>query len=173
MINFRKPMIVSVVILAAATLYISDQYVYSWVGFLSGKMGNCDFKQVTTSTAKDGEYKKLNYPVDLARTAERLRTDQNYEVTGNENNLTISRNFADLKYSILFENRENQDTSGVYYKYSIDCANCEISSLPGEKCTTADFQLYKKIYHIIEDLSLDHRAAYELQSGLKIVRQNF
>lgn len=171
--NFRKPIIVFVILLSIATLYVTDQYVYSWLGFLAAKTGSCDFKQVTTSTTKEDKYKKLNYSVNLTRTVERLKSDQNYKITDNEKSLIISRSFDNLKYSISFEVRENQETPDIYYKYLIDCANCESPSLPGETCTTPDFEIYKKIYYIIEDLSLDHRAAYELQSGLKIFHQNF
>lgn len=170
MTKVKKAIIIFVFLLFAVSFYSIDQYIYSLTGWFAHKTGTCQSKLIKPSTVRNNGFKKLGFPADLPKLSQ-FESNLDYITDATENSVSISRRFDDFDYKIVFENRTAENDKAVYYQYSISCRNCEKSST-GENCTTPDFEIYKKVYKIINDLPLGDRTRREILSGLTIYYQD-
>ncbi len=155
----KKILIILTILLPLITFYFIDQYIYSWTGFLASQAGICQSKFISASSPNKDNFKKLFFPANFENIASSLNINPNYSVSSTQETLTISRKFDGLDYQIVFENRGE-----IYYKLLIN-------SSVGEKCITSDFEIYKKILQIVDDISLDERAKRGILSDIKIYQQ--
>lgn len=157
----KKIAVILTVLFLGIIFYSINQYIYSWTGWFSYQVGNCQSKLISVSASKKDGFKRLVYPVNFANIVSSLDSNPNYSVSSTQEKINISRKFDDFDYQITFENR-NDD---VYYRLSIN-------SPVGEKCTTPNFEIYKKVLQMIEDIPLDDRAGRTILSALTIHHQN-
>lgn len=159
MSKIKKILIILAILLPVIILYSIDQYIYSWTGFLSSQAGICQSKLISASASNKDGLRRLLYPANFENIASSLNTNPNYSVSLTQEKLSISRKFDDLDYQIIFENRGE-----IYYQLLIN------SSI-GEKCTTSDFEIYKRILQMVDDIPLDERAKRGILSSLTIYQQ--
>jgi hypothetical protein len=133
---------------------------------LPGK--GCEYKSLYVPT-ENGESKQLSQSYDLRQIATAMRLNSDYEVNDRASGgigLILSRTFNGVKYNIFF------DVHGGVYEFSLNTYNFDGypngSVSGGEKCTTPNYVMKRKVYRMIDDLPLQPQQKAELKQYVRV-----
>ena len=130
----------------------------------------CEYKSISVPT-DNGQNQKLSHSYNLREIATAMRLNHDYEVNDRASGgvgLVVSRTCNRVKYNIVFD-----VFSGVYefnlntYNFS-GYRNGLVTG--GEKCTTPNYLIKRKIYRMIDDLPLSLPQKAELKHYVRVVR---
>ena len=128
----------------------------------------CEYKSISVPT-DNGHNQKLSHPYNLREIAAAMRLNHDYEVNDRASGgvgLVVSRTFNRVKYNIVFD-----VFSGVC-EFNLNTYN--FSGYPnglvtgGEKCTTPNYLIKRKVYRMIDDLPLNLPQKAELKQYVRV-----
>lgn len=149
----------AIVVISIVSLAI-DYYLYSWTSFI--RPFGCESKRITATEPKD----LLNQDYDLAKIWEGLETNSNYRLESwhDERRLFISRTFGNIKYHIHFENY----ISGGSAKRRVTFLTKNADGKLGEDPTTPNYQIFRRVYLMIDEMPLNPYQKDELKRNIRI-----
>lgn len=153
-------------LLIAITNILVERYLFSWTGFLSNKIGLCDYKTVRV-LAENGGYQKMSFDFDNQYIASEMRKKTDYQVEELDSDyLIVLKKIGNVSYEVWFANADGFD-EGFKLKTSVEEKQFP-ESTGGESYITPNRVLKRKISTIIDDLPLIEDQKNEMKEYIRV-----